>query len=101
VGTGQQCKSSAGWRLSCLFRIATLRSVRKGRVRGISLHLNGVRLMHTAIPGGMVLFPVAGGSVRSVVMVMSVGYHYAVINGNVTLVGRVSTWNSSNGYREL
>jgi len=73
----------------------------KGRVRGISLHLNGVRLMHTTIPGGMVLFLAVGGSVKSVVTVMSVGYRYGAISGNVKLAVQASTWNSLNGSREL
>jgi len=67
----------------------------------IPLHSNGVRLMHTTTLGGMVLFPAVGGSGKSVVTVMSAGYRYAVINGNVTLAVRASTWNSSNGSRGL
>jgi len=70
-------------------------------MQGFPLHLNGVRLMHTTMPGGMVSFPAVGGSVKSVVTVMSVGYRCAAISGNVTPAVRASTWNSLNGYREL
>jgi len=56
--------------------------------------------MHTTKLGGMVSFPVAGGSVKFVGTVMFAGYRYAVIRGNVTPAVQASTWNSSNGCRE-
>jgi len=69
-------------------------------MQGFPLHLNRVRLMHTTYPGGMVSFPVAGGSVKFVVMVLFAGYRYAATSGNVTPAAQASTWNSSSGCRE-